>query len=113
MGEIEEILIKGIDVEMIVVYKYSLIFIAILDKEFFKHDIRNEAEKALDLFYTLYRSEIGNNDIEISQFEPFKNILTNQIEDFFKKIKESDKKSEIGDFGFFTEAIKKLRSDPT
>ncbi|MFX1521903.1 MAG: hypothetical protein ACFFCC_00210 [Promethearchaeota archaeon] len=111
MGEIEEILIKGIDVEMIVVYKYSLIFIAILDKEFVKHDIRNEAEKALDLFYTLYRAEISSDNIEISQFEPFKNILSNQIEDYFKKVKNSDDKAEIGDFGFFTEAIKKLRSD--
>jgi hypothetical protein len=111
LGEIEEILIKGIDVEMIVVYKYSLIFIAILDKEFIKHNIRNEAEKALDLFYTLYRTEINSDNIEISQFEPFKTTLTNQVEDYFKKLRNSDKKAEIGDFGFFTEAIKKLRSD--
>ncbi|MHA2283170.1 MAG: hypothetical protein ACXAC5_20200 [Promethearchaeota archaeon] len=110
LGEIEEINIKGIDVEMIIVYKYGLIFVAILDKEFVKHDIRAEAEKSLDVFYTLYRTEIRNNSFEISQFEPFKNILSKQIEDYFNSVKDSNKKGEIGDFGFFTEAIKKLRT---
>ncbi|MBA7541474.1 hypothetical protein ES705_33788 [subsurface metagenome] len=113
MGELEEISIKGLDVDMIIVYKYNLIFVAILDKEFLKHDIREEAEKSLDMFYTLYRSEISNDSYEISQFEPFKNILSKQIEEYFKKIRDSEEKAEIGDFGFFTEAIKKLRTNLT
>ncbi|MHA2038633.1 MAG: hypothetical protein ACW98X_19535 [Promethearchaeota archaeon] len=96
---------------MIVVYKYGLIFVAILDKEFIKHDIRGEAEKSLDMFYTLYRTEIKNNNSEISQFESFKNILSKQIEEYYKRVKDSNEKVEVGDFGFFTEAIKKLRTD--
>ncbi|MHA1915163.1 MAG: hypothetical protein ACW986_16810 [Promethearchaeota archaeon] len=111
MGEIEEINIKGLDVEMIIVYKYNLIFVAILDKEFMRDDIREEAEKSLDMFYTLYRTEIRNNSYEISQFESFKNVLTLQIEEYFKKLESSEEKAEIGDFGFFTQAIKKLRSN--
>jgi len=113
LGELEEINIKGLDVDMIIVYKYNLIFVAILDKKFLKHDIREEAEKSLDMFYTLYRSEIRNDSYEISQFEPFKNILSKQIEEYFKKIQDSEEKAEIGDFGFFTDAIKKLRTNPT
>lgn len=109
LGEIEEINIKGLDVDMIIVYKYNLIFVAILDKEFLKHDIREEAEKTLDMFYTLYRSEIANDDCEVTQFKSFKNILSKQIEEYFKRIKNSEEKAEIGDFGFFTEALKKLR----
>ena len=109
LGELEEINIKGLDVDMIIVYKYNLIFVAILDKEFLKHDIREEAEKTLDMFYTLYRSEIANNDCEVTQFESFKNILSKQIEEYFKRIQDSEEKAEIGDFGFFTEALKKLR----
>ncbi|MHA2087858.1 MAG: hypothetical protein ACW972_06260 [Promethearchaeota archaeon] len=93
------------------VYKYGLIFVAILDKEFIKHDIRGEAEKSLDMFYTLYRTEIKNNNSEISQFESFKNILSKQIEEYYKRVKDSNEKVEVGDFGFFTEAIKKLRTD--
>ncbi len=98
---------------MIVVYKYNLIFVAILDKEFIKHDIRAEAEKSLDMFYSLYRREINEDCNEVSQFTSFKNILFTQIEEFFNRIKDSQKGSEIGDFGFFTDAIKKLRTKST
>ncbi|MFX1470612.1 MAG: hypothetical protein ACFFB8_18350 [Promethearchaeota archaeon] len=111
LGQIEEINIKGLDVDMIVVYKYNLIFVAILDKEFIKHNIREEAEKSLDMFYSLYRKEINDNCSEISQFTSFKNILFTQIEEYFNRIKKSEKVPEIGDFGFFTDAIKKLRTN--
>ncbi|MFW9866421.1 MAG: hypothetical protein ACFFEN_10035 [Candidatus Thorarchaeota archaeon] len=110
LGEIKEINIKGLDVEMIIVYKYNLIFVAILDKEYIMHNIREEAEKSLDMFYTLYRTEIKNNSFEVSQFQSFKKILSQQIEDYFVKIKDE---TEIGDFGFFTEAIKKSRTNGT
>lgn len=113
LGRIEEINIIGLDVEMIIVYKYNLIFVAILDKEFVKHNIREEAEKSLDMFYSLYRKEIDEDYNEVSQFSSFKNILFTQIEEYFNKIKESQKNVEIGDFGFFTDAIKKLRTNST
>lgn len=113
LGQIEEINIKGLDVEMVVVYKYNLIFVAILDKEFLKHNIREEAEKSLDMFYSLYRKEIDENCNEVSQFSSFKNVLLKQIEEYFNKLKDSQKESEIGDFGFFTDAIKKLRTNGT
>ncbi len=113
LGRIEEINIKGLDVEMIVVYKFKLIFVAILDKEFKKYNIREEAEKALDIFYSLYHKEIEANCTEVSQFIEFKNILFFQIEQYFDRIKNSQGKSKIGDFGFFTEAIKKLRTNST
>lgn len=110
LGRIEEINIKGLDVEMIIVYKYNLIFVAILDKEFIKHDIREEAEKSLDMFYSLYRREIEENCNEVSQFTSFKNILFTQIEEYFNRIKE---KTEVKNFGFFTDAINKLRTNST
>jgi len=113
LGEIKEINIKGLDVNMIIVYKYNLIFVAIMDKTLVKHDIREEAEKALDMFYTLYRTEINRNCIDVSQFEYFKKLLSKQIEVYSKKIRSSEKEAEIGDFGFFTDAIKKLRTDST
>ncbi|MFW9828049.1 MAG: hypothetical protein ACFFEY_10675 [Candidatus Thorarchaeota archaeon] len=113
LGRIEEINIKGLDVEMIIVYKYNLIFVAILDKEFVKHNIREEAEKSLDMFYSQYRNQIKENCNEVSQFTSFKNILFTQIEEYFNRIKESQTKHEIGDFGFFTDAIKKLRTNST
>jgi hypothetical protein len=111
LGQIEEITIKGLDVEMVIVYKYNLIFVAILDKEFIKHNIREEAEKSLDMFYSLYRREIEENSMEVSQFSSFKNILLTQVEEYFNRIKERQTEPEIGDFGFFTQAIKQLRTN--
>lgn len=96
---------------MIIVYKYNLIFVAILDKEFIKHNIREEAEKALDMFYSLYQNEIEDNCMEVSQFFSFKTILLTQIESYFNRIKQNHLEPEIGDFGFFTQAIKKLRTN--
>ena len=111
LGQIEEINIKGLDVQMVIVYKYNLIFVAILDKEFIKHNIREEAEKSLDMFYSLYRREIEENSMEVSQFSSFKNILLTQVEEYFNRIKERQTEPEIGDFGFFTQAIKQLRTN--
>ncbi len=110
LGKIEEISVKGLDVEMIIISKYNLILVTIVDKKFVKEGIREEAELALDMFYSSYQEEI-NGTIEISKFYEFKNLLYWQITDFFNKIKNKEKENEIGDFGFFTSAIKKLRDD--
>ena len=48
-----------------------LVLIAILDKKVIREDIHAEAEKALDIFYSVYKDEIGDC-IELSIFEPFK-----------------------------------------
>ena len=109
LGKIEEISVIGIDVNMIIVYKYNLILIAIVDKDFIKHDIRDEAEKALDMFYSSYLEEIKKG-VEVSVFNDFKQILYMQIEDYFEIIEDKEREKEVGDFGFFTEAIKKLKN---
>lgn len=110
LGKIEEINIKGLDIDMIIVYKYNLILIAIMEKNVARHDIRNEAIKALDMFYALYKNEI-NKCVDVGIFESFKNILLSQIKEYFEKLKDLEKRKDIGDFGFFTEAIKKSRSE--
>ena len=109
MGKIEEITIKGLSIDMIIVNKYDLVMITILDKSFVKNDIRAESEKALDMFYAIYRDEI-EDCAEVYQFESFKKILYDQIEDYFIRIKNEDTKAEIEDYGFFTETITKLRN---
>ncbi|MFX1358969.1 MAG: hypothetical protein ACFFBT_09030 [Promethearchaeota archaeon] len=103
MGKIQEITIKGLDIQMIIVNKHNLILIAIMDKEFLKHDIRKEAEKSLDMFYSLYKNEI-DECVDVCMFDSFKKILYKQIKEYFEKIKGS------GDFGFFTEAITRMRN---
>ena len=112
LGKIEEINIKGLDVDMIIVYKYDLILIAILSHEV-KQDIfiRDEAEKALDMFYSSYVKELSNLDcLDVSIFEEFKKLLYLQIQDYFEILKDKEKEQDIGDFGFFTEAVRKLKN---
>ncbi len=93
---------------MIIVYKFDLILIAIMDKNFNKQNIREEAEKMLEIFYSIYKNEI-DKCMDVSLFDSFKNILAQQIKEYFQKVKSAEKSKEIGNFGFFTGAIKKLR----
>ena len=109
LGKIEEITIKGLSIQMIIVNKFDLVLIAIMDKDFVKEDMRDEAEKALDMFYHLYQNEIGDST-DVSQFESFKKILFDQILEYFNRINGGNAKTKIQDFGFFTEAIAKSRN---
>jgi len=109
LGKIEEITIKGLSIQMIIVNKFDLVLIAIMDKDFVKEDMRKEAEKALDMFYHLYKNEISDST-DVSQFESFKKILYDQIVEYFNRINDDNAKKEIRDFGFFTEAIAKTRN---
>ena len=110
LGKIEEINIKGLDVDIIIVSKYKLILIAIMDKKFMQEGIREEAKMALDMFYMLYQNEIEESVIEINKFDSFKDVLISQIKEHFEKAKQAEQDAKVGDFGFFTNAIKKMRN---
>jgi len=110
LGKIEEINVKGLAVDMIVVYKYNLILIAIISHDF-KDDIREEAEKALDMFYSSYVKELQNLEcLNVSIFDEFKKVLYLQIQDYFEILQAKEKEIQIPDFGWFTDAIRKLRN---
>jgi len=109
LGRIEEITIKGLSIQMVIVNKFDLVLIAIMDKNFIKEDIRDEAEKALDMFYHLYQNEISDCT-DVSQFESFKKILYDQIVEYFNRINSKNTKAEIKDFGFFTDAVAQMRN---
>ena len=110
LGKINEINVKGLDLEMIMVSKYSLILIAIIDKNYIRNNLRDDAERALDMFYLLYKEEIANS-VHTEIFEPFKKILLLQIKDYLDEIFNSEKEKEIKDFAFLTEAIKKKKEN--
>jgi hypothetical protein len=107
LGKIEEIIIKGLEIEMITVTKHNLVLITIVDKNFPKQNIRKQSEKALDNFYTLYKDEI-QECTNINKYNSFKKILRMQIEDYFEVIGNNEEN--LPDYGFFTETIKKMRN---
>jgi len=110
LGKIEEINVKGLDVDMIIVSKYKLILIAIMDKKFMQGGIREEAKMALDMFYMLYEKDIEETVIDIGKFDSFKDVLISQVKEYFDRMKKEEADSQVGDFGFFTNAIKKMRN---
>ncbi|MHA1242342.1 MAG: hypothetical protein ACTSQU_16400 [Promethearchaeota archaeon] len=109
LGKIEEITIKGLSIQMIIVNKFDLVLIAIMDKDFIKEDMRKEAEKALDMFYHLYKNEISDST-DVFQFESFKKILYDQIVEYFNRVNDKNNKAEIKDFGFFTDAVAQMKN---
>lgn len=108
--KIEEINIKGLDIDMIIVYKYKLILVAITDKNLTKGNLREEAEKSLDWFYILYEKEI-ENAINLDVFDSFKKILYLQIKEYLEKINSMEKEKETIDLGFYTENMHKLKNN--
>lgn len=108
LGKIEEIIIKGLNVEMIIVNKYDLVLITILDKDFVKHNIRKQAEKALDNFYLFYQDQF-DNCMDVERFDSFKSVLLDQIREYFKELEMKESLENMDDFGFFTDAIKRMR----
>ena len=108
IGKIEEITIKGLNIEMLIVSRNHLILVIIFDKNWETNILHEEAEEALNIFYYTYKDEICKCPINIKKFDSFKNLLNVQIRDYFKRVGMSN---EIKDFGFFTDAIKKQRNE--
>ncbi len=110
LGKITEIKIKGLDLDMVLVSKYGLILVIIMDKNFTNEQLRDEAESALDMFYILYKEDI-KDCVYTDVFESFKKILYLQIQEYLQKFEESEREKEVGNFGFFTEVIRKIKED--
>ncbi|MHA1146855.1 MAG: hypothetical protein ACTSR8_01265 [Promethearchaeota archaeon] len=95
MGKIEEISVKGIEVEMTIVAKHGLILIALMDKDFYRDLIRQNGENILDLFYNIYKKDIENFNGEIKKFEEFRKVLFFEIQATLDKMKDLESKREL------------------
>ncbi|MBD3197682.1 MAG: hypothetical protein GF317_21700 [Candidatus Lokiarchaeota archaeon] len=87
IGKIEDIIINGLDIQMVIVYKYHLILIAMLTKDVRRDDVKNEANEVLDLFYSLYETKLKNNElIDVNSLQSFKILLFKQFNQFYEKL---------------------------
>lgn len=94
MGKIEEISVKGIDVEMVVVSKHDLILITMMDRDFHKNIIREHGQKILNLFHKMYENEL-EDCCEINKFKDFKDVLLSEIQACLDRMKEIEGKRGI------------------
>ena len=98
LGKIEEILIKGLNIDLFIVYKYELILISIMETSMKKRNIRKEAEMALDSFYNLYTEKIKCWNGEKNTFSDFDKMIENQINNYYEKIDQKSFFERMRDF---------------
>lgn len=88
LGNIKAISIDGLDINMLVVSKYGLIAIAIMDSYCTQvTDFKTGCEKALDVFYKQYSEQINDWDGNLKTFREFKGILKDQIQLYLSRLK--------------------------
>lgn len=85
LGEIEDISINGLDVDMIIVTKGDLIMVVVMDKSFLKNSMREEAVNLLEAFHTLYFDDIQHNSWNVDVFKEFKNVIMSHMHQVGKR----------------------------
>lgn len=109
LDSIEEVIIRGAKVEIVIVNRTKMIFIAILDKDFPIDNMIEEGEKALEMLYSMHCDTIDNPHSNIPDFSEFKDKLLNQLKDYFLQAKEMKGIKDIA-FNMFTDAIKRMKT---
>jgi predicted regulator of Ras-like GTPase activity (Roadblock/LC7/MglB family) len=99
-GHIDEISIKGLDLEIFVVVKHEIILTAIFSKTMPKKDIREEAESLLDKFHELYGNKLSDSLGCVDEFCEFEATIKKHIENYFQGL-EPEKKGFWSKFRFF------------
>ena len=92
LGKIKDISINGLDIDMLIVSKYDLIFIALMDSDIPHLKFREGCETALDVFYKIFSEELKSWDGSLSPFRGFRDLLNGQVERYFEELRKLEKK---------------------
>ncbi len=95
LGRIKDISINGLDIDMIIVTKYNLIMIAVMDSEVPLLDFREGCARALDVFYKIFGDKIDNWDGSLETFRDFQDLLKDQIARYFEELREHEFKLRV------------------
>ncbi len=87
LGKIKDIRINGLGINMLVVSKYNLIMIAIMDEDLPETNFREGCESALDTFYDSYKEVLQNWKGNLRLFSDFKILLNQQIQNYIEALK--------------------------
>ncbi|MGV9171124.1 MAG: hypothetical protein ACOC35_00970 [Promethearchaeia archaeon] len=88
-----ETLIKGGELETLVVQKHGIRLIALMDKRMKKVQIGKEAEMTLDLFYEMYEEEIEQFEegcVDLGVFKKFEILIKRKIKNYYERIDEDE-----------------------
>ena len=79
LGEVGDIRISGLEISLLVIHKWGLHIIAVIDSDLPHLNFREGCEAALDAFYERYVEKIENWGGRLKVFSDFKPFLEGQI----------------------------------
>ncbi len=91
LGKVGDISISGLGINLLVIHKWGLHVIAIIDSDLPELNFREGCEAALDAFYDRYVQKLENWGGRLRIFSDFKPFLEGQIQGYFAKLKEFKK----------------------
>ncbi len=89
LGQIKEINIKGLDLNMVLVTQHNLIMIALLDPGVPVMNVREEAERALSSFHQRFQDTLENWNGDQAVFETFREEIEDQVKLYLQKVSAS------------------------
>ncbi len=89
LGVLNDISMRGESLNLIVLYKYSLVLIAIFDPKVSHQDAQVEAANVLEDFYKRYKIILANWDGNQGAFENYERSLKERIALYNKRTQES------------------------
>ena len=105
IGKIDEIKIKGLDLDVLIISRHNLVLVALINSAFMRDRLKEIAEKALGMFHVLYKKDIEKFMVS-GVFDSFKKILNVQIDEYLEEIAK-----ESLDFGFLGDNMKESNNN--
>ena len=105
LGSIKDISINGLDIDMIIVTKYNLIMVAVMDAGIPLLDFREGCARALDVFYKIFGDKIDKFDGSLDTFADFQDLLKEQIARYFEELREHEFKLRVKDMDIETKSV--------
>jgi len=88
LGKVGDITISGLGINLLVINKWGLHIIGILDADIPELNFREGCEAALDAFYEKYVEKLQDWNGRLKIFSDFKSYLEGMIQGYFVKLKE-------------------------
>jgi hypothetical protein len=95
LGNIKDISINGLDIDMIIVSKHNLIMIAVMDSDVPLLDFREGCARALEVFYKIFGDQIDSWNGSLETFRDFQDLLREQISRYFQELRDYDLKKSV------------------
>lgn len=95
LGKIRDIQINGLDINLMIVAKYNLISIVILDSDLPELNMRDGCEKILDAFNKFFKDKVENWNGALEEFRDFRILMDGLVQHFFELLTEYKKEHKI------------------